>query len=116
MDTVITRLLGQKDYLATWKAMQHFTQYRDEKTPDELWLLEHPPVYTQGQNGKPEHLLNPQNIPVIQVDRGGQVTYHGPGQLIVYPLIDLKRKNLTIRSLVTLLEESIIHTLHSHNI
>jgi lipoyl(octanoyl) transferase len=110
-DTVIVRDLDRQDYLACWQAMQQFTQNRDESTLDEIWLLEHSPVFTQGQNGKPEHVLNPGNIPVVNVDRGGQVTYHGPGQLVVYTLIDIKRKKLSIRALVTLLEKSIIELL-----
>src|SRR5690606_8504833 len=88
--------------------MTGFTNQRTPETPDELWLVEHPPVFTQGQAGKPEHLLLPGDIPVVQTDRGGQVTYHGPGQLIAYPLLDLKRNGLTVRGLVTLLEQSVI--------
>ena len=88
--------------------MQNFTNQRDEATIDEIWLLEHTPVFTQGQNGKTEHVLNSGNIPVIQSDRGGQVTYHGPGQLMIYTLMDIKRKKLTIRQLVSLLEQSVI--------
>ncbi len=109
--TVIIRPLGLQDYSATWQAMQEFTNTRNEETIDEIWLLEHPPVFTQGQNGKPEHLLNPGSIPVIQTDRGGQVTYHGPGQLIAYTLIDLKRKKLNIREIITLLEQTVIQFL-----
>src|SRR5688572_24144491 len=115
-NSVIIRQLDQQEYLNCWRAMQEFTQNRDENTPDEIWLLEHFPVFTQGQNGKPEHVLNPSIIPVIQVDRGGQVTYHGPGQLVVYTLIDLKRKKFNVRQLVTLLEKSIIDFLASLNI
>lgn len=115
-DTVIVRNLGVQDYLATWLAMQQFTNKRDLDTTDEIWVLEHPPVFTQGQNGKPEHILSPGTIPVIQTDRGGQVTYHGPGQLIVYTLIDLKRKKLNTRQIVTLLEESVVQLLASYHI
>lgn len=115
-DTVLIRCLGRQDYLATWQAMQQFTNNRDETTPDEIWLLEHHPVFTQGQNGQPEHILNPLDIPVIQVDRGGQVTYHGPGQLVAYTLIDIRRKKLNIRELVTLLEKSVIELLQQYNI
>lgn len=115
-DTVIVRYLGRQDYVSCWQAMQHFTQTRDETTPDEIWLLEHDPVFTQGQNGKPEHVLNAGDIPVIKIDRGGQVTYHGPGQLVVYTLIDLKRKKFTIRDLVTALEKSIIDLLAEYHI
>lgn len=114
--TVIVRFLAQQDYLACWEAMRQFTTQRDENTLDEIWLLEHPPVFTQGQNGKAEHILNPGSIPVIQVDRGGQVTYHGPGQLVVYPLIDLRRKKMNIRQIVTLLEKSVIDVLADYHI
>lgn len=96
--------------------MKHFTDTRDESTPDEVWLLEHTPVFTQGQNGKAEHVLNPGDIPVVQTDRGGQITYHGPGQLMVYTLINLKRKKLTIRALVSALEQTVIDFLASHAI
>lgn len=106
--TLIVRDLGQVPYEPTWAAMRAFTDARDAHTPDELWLLEHPPVYTQGQAGKPEHILNPGTIPVVQSDRGGQVTYHGPGQLIAYPLLDLERLGIGIRRLVTTLEEVVI--------
>lgn len=115
-DQVIIRHLSQQDYLTCWQAMQQFTQQRDETTPDEIWVLEHSPVFTQGQNGKPEHLLNPGDIPVIKIDRGGQVTYHGPGQLVAYTLIDIKRKKLNIRELVTVLEKSVIECLADMNI
>ena len=91
-------------YLETWEAMRTFTDRRDDSTPDELWLLEHPPVYTQGLAGKPEHVLNAGDIPVVQTDRGGQVTYHGPGQLVVYPLLNLDRLGLGVRTLVATLE------------
>ncbi len=115
-NTVIIRKLSQQDYLSCWRAMQTLTNQRDETTPDEIWTLEHPPVFTQGQNGKPEHILNPGNIPVIPVDRGGQVTYHGPGQLVLYPLVDLKRKKLNVRQMVSLLENSIIQLLNDYAI
>lgn len=110
-DKVIIRWLGQQDYQSCWQAMQAFTNQRNEETADEIWLLEHHPVFTQGQNGKAEHILNAGTIPVVQTDRGGQVTYHGPGQLMVYVLIDLKRKRFNVRELVTLLEQSIISLL-----
>ena len=87
--TLKVRELGSRPYLETWEAMRAFTDQRSRETPDELWLLEHPPVYTQGLAGKPEHVLDAGDIPVIQTDRGGQITYHGPGQLVVYPLLDL---------------------------
>jgi lipoyl(octanoyl) transferase len=107
----IIQELGLQAYEPIWRDMQRFTQERNDQTADKIWVLEHFPVYTLGLNGKTEHLLNPGEIPVVQCDRGGQVTYHGPGQLIVYPLIDLKRLNLGIRQLVTLLEQSMIATL-----
>ncbi len=113
---IIVRNLGLVDYMETWQAMKDFTKTRDSDTPDELWLLEHHPVFTQGQAGKTEHLLNPGSIPVVQTDRGGQVTYHGPGQLVVYCLLDLKRLGLCIRDLVTLLETTVIEFLAEHNI
>jgi len=102
--TLKVRELGYRPYLETWKAMRAFTDQRSAETPDELWLLEHPPVYTQGLAGKPEHVIDPGDIPVIQTDRGGQITYHGPGQLVVYPLLDLDRLGLGIRTLVATLE------------
>jgi len=100
--------LGLVDYEPTWRAMQRFTAERGPATPDEIWMLEHPPVFTLGLNASREHLLAPGDIPVIQIDRGGQVTYHGPGQLVVYPLIDLKRRALGVRQLVVALEDAII--------
>ena len=111
MDELIVRTLGEQPYLETWEAMKSFTALRGAATPDELWLLEHPRVYTQGQAGKAEHILAPGDIPVIQVDRGGQVTYHGPGQLVVYLMIDLTRHRLGIRSLVDVIEQAIVRTL-----
>lgn len=111
VNTVIVRQLGLQDYQISWQAMRQFTQQRDENTHDEIWLLEHPPIFTQGQNGKPENVLDPDKIPVVQTDRGGQVTYHGPGQLIAYTLVDLNRKKLTVRDLVTRLEQSVIDLL-----
>jgi len=108
--------LGLQDYASVWQAMQGFTQTRNENTADELWLVEHPAVYTQGRNGKAEHILKPSGIPIVKVDRGGQVTYHGPGQLIIYTLIDLKRRKLGVRRLVTLLEKAITSLLSEFNI
>lgn len=102
------RRLGSVPYEPTWRAMQQFTENRDENTADEIWLLQHPPVFTLGLAGKPEHILDAADIPVVQVDRGGQVTYHGPGQLVMYPLLDLRRHGLGVRRLVTLLEQSAI--------
>jgi lipoyl(octanoyl) transferase len=104
----VVRRLGLVDYEPTWRAMQRFTDERDASTPDEIWFLEHPPVFTLGMNAKQEHVLAPGDIPVVQIDRGGQVTYHGPGQLVVYPLIDLRRAKLGIRDLVTALERCVI--------
>lgn len=111
MAELIVRTLGQQPYLQTWEAMKSFTAERDEGIADELWCLEHPQVFTQGQAGKAEHVLFPGDIPVIQVDRGGQVTYHGPGQLVVYLLLDLPRKKLGVRELVDHIEQGIVRTL-----
>lgn len=109
--------LGLVDYAATWQAMQTFTDNRTETTEDALWIVEHPPVYTQGLNGKAEHLLNPSaKIPIVQTDRGGQITFHGPGQLVLYVLVDLKRRKLGVRALVTLLENAIIEFLQQYDI
>ncbi|MGM9453880.1 lipoyl(octanoyl) transferase LipB [Legionella bozemanae] len=108
--------LGIQNYNDVWLLMKQFTQKREATTQDELWLLEHFPVYTQGQAGKPEHILNPASIPVVQSDRGGQVTYHGPGQLIAYVLMDIKRKNLGIRTLVSKLEQILISVLAQYQI
>ena len=102
------RWLGRLDYEPTWRAMQRFTDERDSQTPDEVWLLEHPPVFTLGMNADRSHLLAPGDIPVVSIDRGGQVTYHGPGQLVVYPLIDIRRAALGVRDLITALERSVI--------
>jgi lipoyl(octanoyl) transferase len=102
------RSLGRQEFEPTWRAMQRFTDERDAGTPDEIWFTEHPPVFTLGQNASREHLLAPGDIPVVQIDRGGQVTYHGPGQLMIYPLLDLKRSSLHIRGLVTALERSVV--------
>ena len=111
------RCRGLVDYTTTWKKMQGFTDMRTAETPDELWLLQHSPVFTLGRNGKTEHLLHHTgDIPVIHVDRGGQVTYHGPGQLVVYPLLDLKRRRLGIQSLVRILEQSVINLLADYSI
>ncbi|WP_018577800.1 lipoyl(octanoyl) transferase LipB [Legionella shakespearei] len=108
--------LGMQEYDDVWSRMKEFTINRDENTPDELWLLEHYPVYTQGQAGKPEHILNSQSIKVVQSDRGGQVTYHGPGQLVAYVLMDIRRRNLGIRTLVSQLEQILISTLAHYKI
>lgn len=113
---LITRDLGLQPYQATWVAMRRFTDARQPGTPSELWLLEHPPVFTQGQAGKPEHLIEPGDIPVVQTDRGGQVTYHGPGQLIVYVLVDLRDAGVGVRRLVSLIEQSIIELLQRRGV
>ncbi len=102
------KYLGLVEYEPTWRAMQKFTDDRDSSTPDEIWLLEHPPVFTLGLNASREHVLSPGDIPVVQIDRGGQVTYHGPGQLVVYPLIDIRRHALGVRQLVVALENAVI--------
>lgn len=115
-DALIIRDLGLVDYTSTWQRMQQFTDQRNDDTIDEIWLLEHPPVFTQGQAGKAEHLLFPGDIPVVQVDRGGQVTYHGPGQLVAYVLLNIKRRNLGVRQLVNLIEQSIIATLAQNQV
>ncbi|AOY88711.1 octanoyltransferase [Marinobacter salinus] len=111
MSDLIVRSLGQQPYLETWEAMKKFTAERDDSVTDELWCLEHPRIYTQGQAGKAEHILAPGDIPVIQVDRGGQVTYHGPGQIVVYLMIDLSRRSLGIRALVNQIEQALVRTL-----
>ena len=116
LDNVVVRQLGLQDYRPVWQSMTDFTNQRTPETPDELWLVEHPPVFTQGQAGKPEHLLLPGDIPVIQTDRGGQVTYHGPGQLVAYPLLDLRRLKLGVRDLVSAIEQTIVATLAVYGI
>lgn len=108
---IIIRNLGRQDYQPIWQAMHKFTDERSPETTDEVWLVEHNPVFTQGQAGKAEHLLNTGDIPVVQSDRGGQVTYHGPGQLVAYVLVDLRRKKMGVRDLVTHIENTIIKTL-----
>ena len=108
--------LGLQDYQTSWQAMSDFTNQRTPDTTDQLWLVEHPPVFTQGQAGKAEHLLFPGDIPVVQTDRGGQVTYHGPGQLVAYPLLDLRRLNIGVRELVTRIEQTIVATLAHYGI
>jgi lipoyl(octanoyl) transferase len=113
---ITLRNLGIQPYASIWQDMQRFTQDRDAQTADELWITEHPPVYTLGLNGKREHLLNAGDIPVINSDRGGQVTYHGPGQLVIYTLIDIKRLNLGVRQLVTILEQAMIFALAQYGI
>lgn len=113
---LVVRSLGRQDYTPVWQAMHQFTDQRNSTTRDEVWLVEHNPVFTQGQAGKAEHLINTGNIPVVQSDRGGQVTYHGPGQLVAYFLFDLRRKNLGVRELVTHIENLVINTLSHYHI
>lgn len=109
-------ILGLQPYETVWQNMRDFTQTRDESIKDQLWLVEHPPVFTQGQAGKPEHILFNSDIPVIETDRGGQVTYHGPGQIVAYPLLNLKRLKLGVRELVTRIERSVVTFLQLYNI
>ena len=113
---VLVRHLGLQEYLATWQRMQAFNLNRDESTPDEIWFLQHPPVFTLGLNGKQEHVLDAGDIPLIETDRGGQVTYHGPGQLIVYILFDVRRKSWGVRQLVSCLEQAVIALLNDYGI
>lgn len=114
--TVTIKNMGITEYLTTWQAMKNFTAQRTRETPDEIWLLEHPPVYTQGIAGKPEHLLFPNQIPVIKTDRGGQITYHGPGQIILYLLLDLHRRQLNIRQLIRKMEGAVIDLLSEYDV
>ena len=113
---LLVRELGRARYLDTWRAMQAFTDQRGADTPDELWVLEHEPVFTLGMNADPAHLLAPGDIPVVQVDRGGQVTYHGPGQVIAYLLIDLARRDLKVREFVHLIEDAVLATLAGYGV
>ena len=115
-ETLIVRELGSQPYEPVWQAMSRFTDQRSEATPDEIWLLQHQPVFTQGQAGKAEHVLAPGDIPVVQVDRGGQVTYHGPGQLVVYLMIDIARRGLGARALVSRIEQAIVAVLAQYGI
>lgn len=115
-DTLWLRQLGMYEYTPVYEAMQDFTARRDNNSRDELWLVEHPPVFTQGRNSKPEHILDAGDIPVIDIDRGGQVTYHGPGQLVIYTLIDLNRRKLGVRDLVSALERSVIELLADYQL
>ncbi|KAA3639950.1 MAG: lipoyl(octanoyl) transferase LipB [Proteobacteria bacterium] len=114
--SLLIKNLGRRDYQSVWSAMQQFTDHRDINTTDELWLVEHPPVFTQGLAGKAEHLLAPGDIPVVQVDRGGQVTYHGPGQIVAYPLIDLRRHGIGVKSLVHGIEQAVIDVLAQYDV
>jgi len=112
----IIKCLGRSDYEETWQAMKQFTDQRDANTADELWITEHDPIFTQGLNGKPEHILQTSNIPVIQIDRGGQITYHGPGQLVLYCLLNIQRLGFGVRTLVTIIEQSIVELLALYDI
>lgn len=107
-NAIVVRYLGRREYVPLWHAMQDFTDARSEATTDEIWFTEHPPVFTMGLNASNEHLLAPGDIPVVQIDRGGQVTFHGPGQLMIYPLLDLRRIGMGVRTLVTALEQSVV--------
>lgn len=113
---MILRRLGLAEYAPTWQAMREFTARRTPETPDEIWLCEHPPVFTQGLAGKPEHLLRDIGIPVVKIDRGGQITYHGPGQVIAYLLLDIRRRGLTVRGLVARLEQAVIDLLAEYGV
>lgn len=113
---IVVRHLGTQDYLPVYEAMSRFTAGRDEHSADEFWLVEHPPVFTQGRNSDPAHLLAPGEIPVVDIDRGGQVTYHGPGQIVLYTLIDLPRARLGVRDLVSAIEHSVIALLAEHQV
>ncbi len=108
--------LGQVDYEPTWRDMQRFTAERTADTVDEIWLVQHPPTYTQGQAGKPEHLLRPTHIPIVKIDRGGQITYHGPGQIVAYLLLDLRRWRINVRELVRLMEQAVVDLLAEYGI
>jgi lipoyl(octanoyl) transferase len=110
------RNLGRSDYQQTWDAMKDLTTRRGPETPDELWITEHAPVFTQGLNGRAEHVLDARDIPVVQIDRGGQITYHGPGQLVLYCLLDISRLGLGVKGLVGKIEKSVIDLLHSYQI
>jgi lipoyl(octanoyl) transferase len=114
--TLHVKRLGRVEYEPTWQAMLDFTLARNAETPDEIWIVEHPPVFTLGQAGKPEHLLNDVGIPVVKIDRGGQITYHGPGQVVIYLLLDLSRLKIKVRELVTAIEQAVIDFLAAHGV
>ena len=116
LPSMAIKMLGRQDYTDVWQGMKTFSLERRKSTPDEIWLVEHNPVFTQGQAGKPEHILNPGNIPIVKSDRGGQVTYHGPGQIVVYPLLDIKRLKLGVRNLVSALENATIDLMLEYGI
>ena len=113
---VVVKRLGRVDYAPTFQAMQDFTATRTAGTPDEIWIVEHPPVYTLGQAGKPEHILQEVGIPIVKIDRGGQVTYHGPGQVVIYLLLDLPRLKIKVRELVSAIEQAVIDLLGDHGV
>ena len=113
---MIVRDLGRAEYVPTWQAMRHFTQERDASSEDQLWLVEHTPVYTLGQAGRREHLRSAGEIPIVATDRGGQVTFHGPGQVVAYPLVDLRRRRIFVKELVFRIEQSVIQTLESYGV
>lgn len=112
----VVKRLGRVDYAPTFQAMQDFTATRSSETPDEIWIVEHPPVYTLGQAGKPEHILRDIGIPTVKIDRGGQITYHGPGQVVIYLLLDLARLKIKVRELVTAIEQAVIDLLARHGV
>lgn len=114
--SIVVKRLGRVDYAPTFQAMQEFTATRTAETPDELWIVEHPPVYTLGQAGKPEHILRDVGIPLVKIDRGGQVTYHGPGQVVIYLLLDLSRLKIKVRELVSAIEQAVIDLLAEHGV
>ena len=114
--SLVVKRLGQVDYAPTFQAMQDFTATRTTETPDEIWIVEHPPVYTLGQAGKPEHILRDVGIPIVKIDRGGQVTYHGPGQVVIYLLLDLARLKIKVRELVTAIEQAVIDLLANYGV
>lgn len=116
MSELVVRQLGRVPYEPTWRDMQRFTDERGPDTPDEVWLLEHPPVYTLGMAGDEAHLLDAGDVPLVHIDRGGQITYHGPGQLVLYPLLDLRRRKLGVRDLVSLLEQAVIRCVARYGI
>lgn len=116
MGDILVRRLGRVDYAPTFQAMQDFTAARGDDTPDELWLVEHPPVFTQGLAGKAEHVLADVGIPVVQIDRGGQVTYHGPGQIVIYLLLDLRRRGFKVRELVNAMEQALIDCVAAYGV
>ena len=115
-EQAVVRSLGRVEYEPTWRAMQAFTAERTTATPDEIWLLEHPPVYTLGQAGRPEHLIAATDVPIVPIDRGGQITYHGPGQVVAYVLVDLRRRGYGIRELVRRMEQAVIDLLAGHGV